>query len=47
VLKFCCSLAPDPMQVALFPEEAGLPDEAIAVDTRKGEQHAPHRRSLA
>jgi GST-like protein len=29
------------MKVALFLEEAGLPYEAIPVDTRKGEQHAP------
>ena len=32
--------APNPMKVALFLEEAGLPFEAIPVDTRKGEQHA-------
>ena len=41
MLKFYYSLAPNPMKVALFLEEAGLPYEAIAVDTRKGEQHAP------
>ena len=29
------------MKVALFLEEAGLPYEAIPVDTRKGEQHLP------
>ena len=40
MLKFYYSLAPNPMKVALFLEEAGLPYEAIAVDTRKGEQHA-------
>ncbi len=40
MLKFYYSLAPNPMKVALFLEEAGLPFEAIAVDTRKGEQHA-------
>jgi GST-like protein len=39
MLKFYYSLAPNPMKVALFLEEAGLPYEAIAVDTRKGEQH--------
>jgi len=27
--------------VALFLEEAGLPYDAIPVDTRKGEQHKP------
>ncbi len=40
MLKFYYSLAPNPMKVALFLEEAGQPYEAIAVDTRKGEQHA-------
>jgi GST-like protein len=29
------------MKVALFLEEAGLPYDAVPVDTRKGEQHAP------
>jgi GSH-dependent disulfide-bond oxidoreductase len=41
MLKFYYSLAPNPMKVALFLEEAGLPYEAIPVDTRKGEQHTP------
>lgn len=41
MLKFYYSLAPNPMKVALFLEESGLPFEAIPVDTRKGEQHAP------
>ena len=41
MLKLYYSLAPNPMKVALFLEEAGLPYEAIAVETRKGEQHAP------
>jgi len=41
MLKFYYSLAPNPRKVALFLEEAGLPYEAIPVDTRKGEQHAP------
>ena len=41
MLKFYYSLAPNPMKVALFLEEAGLPYEALPVDTRKGEQHAP------
>ena len=39
MLKFYYSLAPNPMKVALFLEEAGLPYEAIPVDTRKGDQH--------
>jgi GST-like protein len=41
MLKFYYSLAPNPMKVVLFLEEAGLPYEAIPVETRKGEQHAP------
>ena len=41
MLKFYYSLAPNPMKVALLLEETGLPYEAIPVDTRKGEQHAP------
>jgi GST-like protein len=41
MLKFYYSGAPNPMKVALFLEEAGLPYEAIPVDTRKGEQHKP------
>ena len=40
VIKFYYSLAPNPRKVALFLEEAGLPYEAIPVDTRKGEQHS-------
>jgi GSH-dependent disulfide-bond oxidoreductase len=41
MLKFYYSLAPNPMKVALFLEEAGLPYQPVAVDTRKGEQHLP------
>ncbi len=41
MMKFYYSLAPNPMKVALFLEEAGLPYEAIPVDTRMGEQHTP------
>ena len=41
MLKFYDWLAPNPMKVALFLEDAGLPYESIPVDTRKGEQHAP------
>jgi GST-like protein len=39
MLKFYYSGAPNPMKVALFLEEAGLPYDAIPVDTRKGDQH--------
>lgn len=41
MLTFYYSLAPNPMKVALFLEEAGMPYQAVPVDTRKGEQHAP------
>lgn len=41
MLKFYYSPAPNPMKVALFLEESGLPYDALAVDTRKGDQHAP------
>jgi GST-like protein len=41
MLKFYYSLAPNPRKVALFLEEAGVPYQAIPVDTRKGEQHSP------
>ncbi len=41
MIKFYYSLAPNPMKVALFLEEAGLEYEAIPVDTRKGDQHHP------
>lgn len=40
MLKFYFSPAPNPMKVALFLEEAGLPYELIRVDTRRGGQHA-------
>ena len=41
MLKFYYNTAPNPMKVALFLEESGLPYEAVPVDTRKGEQFAP------
>ena len=41
MLKFYYSLAPNPMKVALFLEEAGLPYQPMPIDTRKGEQHTP------
>jgi GST-like protein len=41
MLKFYYSGAPNPTKVALFLEEAGIPYEAIPIDTRKGEQHKP------
>ncbi len=41
MLKFYYSGAPNPTKIALFLEEAGLPYDAIPVDTRKGDQHKP------
>ena len=40
MLKFYFSLAPNPMKVALFLEEAELEYDPIPVDTRKGQQFA-------
>ncbi|ACI51460.1 Glutathione S-transferase domain [Gluconacetobacter diazotrophicus PA1 5] len=40
MIRFYFHPTPNPAKVALFLEEAGLPYEAIPVDTRKGEQHA-------
>ena len=41
MLKFYYNVAPNPLKVCLFLEEAGLPYDAIAVDTRRGQQHDP------
>jgi GSH-dependent disulfide-bond oxidoreductase len=41
MLKFYFNGSPNPTKVALFLEEAGLPYEAIPVDTRKGDQFKP------
>jgi GSH-dependent disulfide-bond oxidoreductase len=46
MIKFHYSLAPNPMKVALFLEEAGLDYEPIPVDTRKGEQFSPELSAL-
>jgi GST-like protein len=41
MIRFYYNLSPNPMKVALFLEEAGLPYEPKPVDTRKGEQFSP------
>ena len=41
MMKFYYHTAPNPMKVALYLEESGLPYELMPVDTRKGEQHLP------
>jgi GST-like protein len=38
MLKFYFNASPNPAKVALFLEEAGLPYEAIPIDTRTGGQ---------
>ena len=38
--------SPNPLKVALYLEEAGLPYEVIPVDTRRGEQHLPAFRAI-
>jgi len=38
MLKFYFNGSPNPTKIALFLEEAGLPYEAVPVDTRKGDQ---------
>ena len=46
MIRFYYRLAPNPRKIALFLEEAGVPYEAIPVDTRRGEQHSPEFRDL-
>lgn len=46
MLRFWYNKAPNPMKVALFLEETGLPFEAMPVDTMKGEQHAEAFRKI-
>jgi GSH-dependent disulfide-bond oxidoreductase len=41
MLKFYFNGSPNPTKVALFLEEAGVPYEPIAIDTRKGDQFKP------
>lgn len=41
MIKFYYHPSPNPLKVALFLEESGMPYELMAVDTRKGEQHSP------
>ena len=41
MLKFYFNGSPNPTKIALFLEEAGLPYEAVPIDTRKGDQFTP------
>ncbi|GAB5377348.1 MAG: glutathione S-transferase N-terminal domain-containing protein [Acuticoccus sp.] len=46
MLKFYFHTTPNPMKVALLLEELGLDYEPIALDTFKGDQHAPDFRAI-
>ena len=46
MIRFYFNLAPNPMKIALMLEELGLPYEAVAVDTAKGEQHGAAFRAI-
>jgi hypothetical protein len=46
MIRFYFHPTPNPAKIALFLEEAGLPYEAIPVDTSKGEQHAASFRAI-
>ena len=46
MIKFYYNLAPNPMKVALFLEEAHLAYELRPIDTRRGEQHTPEYRAI-
>ncbi|QJP17660.1 glutathione S-transferase family protein [Starkeya sp. ORNL1] len=46
MIRFYFHPTPNPAKVALYLEEAGLPYEAIPVDTSRGEQHAPAFRAI-
>jgi GST-like protein len=46
MIKLYFHPSPNPLKVALFLEEAGLPYELVPIDTRKGEQHTPAFRAI-
>jgi GST-like protein len=46
MIRFYFHHTPNPMKVALFLEETGMPYEVIPVDTYKGEQHSPEFRAI-
>jgi len=46
MIRFYFHPTPNPAKIALFLEEAGVPYETVAVDTSKGEQHAPAFRAI-
>lgn len=46
MIRFYFHPTPNPAKIAFFLEEAGVPYEAIPVDTSKGEQHTPAFRAI-
>ena len=46
MLKFYFNMSPNPIKVALYLEESGLPYEAHPVDARQGHQHKPDYRAI-
>ncbi|MFP2769574.1 glutathione S-transferase family protein [Oceanisphaera sp. KMM 10153] len=46
MIKFFFHPTPNPLKIALYLEETGLPYELVPVDTLKGEQHLPAFRSI-
>jgi GST-like protein len=46
MLKLYYHPSPNPLKVALYLEESGLPYELVPVDTRKGEQHTAAFRAI-
>lgn len=46
MIKFYFHHTPNPMKVALYLEETGLPYELVPVDTYRGEQHDPEFRKV-
>jgi GST-like protein len=46
MIKLYYHPSPNPLKVALYLEESGLPYELVPVDTRKGEQHSAAFRAI-
>jgi GST-like protein len=46
LIRFYFHPSPNPLKVALFLEEAGIPYEVVPVDMRKGEQHSADFRAV-
>ena len=46
MIRFYYHPTPNPLKIALFLEETGLPYEVVPVDTSKGEQHTPEFRKI-